>query len=62
MEEMMTVKEVSHVLHVHHNTVRKWCEVGKIKHYRLNLRGDIRFKRCDVEAFIRSCDHNGGKM
>ena len=49
---LLTVKEVAQMLHVHDNTVRRWSNEGIIKVYRISRRGDRRFRREDVEAFL----------
>ena len=50
---MLTTTEVAHVLHVHPNTVRQWADKQLIRAYRLGPRGDRRFKRADLEGFLR---------
>ena len=54
---MLTTTEVAHLLHVHPNTVRRWANKGLLPAYRLGTRGDRRFKRKEVEAFIKSNSH-----
>jgi excisionase family DNA binding protein len=54
---MLTTTEVAHLLHVHPNTVRRWANEGFLPVYRLGTRGDRRFKRKEVEAFIESNSH-----
>lgn len=49
---MLTITEVSLLLHVHSNTVRRWANQGKIKTYRVASRGDRRFEREDVISFM----------
>jgi excisionase family DNA binding protein len=39
-------------LNVHINTVRRWSDQGIIKTYRIGPRGDRRFAREDVMAFL----------
>jgi len=51
---MLTTTEVAHMLHVHPNTIRHWANKGLLPVYRLGTRGDRRFKRKEVEAFIKS--------
>ena len=53
---MLTTTEVAHLLHVHPNTVRHWANKGLLPVYRLGTRGDRRFKRKEVEAFIKPND------
>ena len=50
---MLTTTEVAQVLHVHPNTVRQWANKRLIHAYRLGPRGDRRFKREDLEGFLR---------
>jgi len=54
---MLTTTEVAHLLHVHPNTVRQWANKGLLPAYRLGTRGDRRFKRKEVETFIKSSGH-----
>ena len=49
---MLTVREVCRMLHVHPNTLRRWSDQGKIRSYRIAARGDRRFLRQDVAHFI----------
>jgi excisionase family DNA binding protein len=48
--EMLTVREVCQLLHVHPNTIRRWADEGRMKVYRIGPRGDRRFKREDIAA------------
>jgi len=54
---MLTTTEVANLLHIHPNTVRHWANKGLLPAYRLGTRGDRRFKRKEVEAFIKSNSH-----
>lgn len=51
----LTVKEVSELLHVHEQTVRRWANDGLIKTYRVGPRGDRRFSPNDVATFLQKC-------
>jgi len=51
-EKMLTVKEVASLLNIHPNTLRRWSEQGRIVTYKINSRGDRRFKRSDIEKFL----------
>jgi len=50
---MLTTAEVAHLLHVHPNTVRHWANKELLHAYRLGTRGDRRFKREEVDDFLR---------
>lgn len=52
LNEMLTVKEVSKMLHVHSNTLRRWSDRGIIKAYRIGPRGDRRFKVDDIRLLL----------
>ncbi len=52
MSEMMTVREVARLLHVHPNTLRRWSKDGRLRAYRITARGDRRFKREEVARFL----------
>ena len=49
---LMTVHEVAGIFHIHPNTLRRWSDQGVIRSYRLNDRGDRRFRRFDVYHFL----------
>ena len=53
MSEMLTVREVARLLHVHPNTLRRWSNNGRIKSYRITPRGDRRFKREEIVRFLK---------
>jgi len=49
---MLTVREVSRLLHVHRNTLRRWSDQGIIKAYRIGPRGDRRFRPEDIAVLL----------
>jgi len=51
--EMLTTTEVAELLRVHPNTVRQWANRRLLHAYRLGTRGDRRFKRQNVESFLK---------
>jgi excisionase family DNA binding protein len=58
IETMLSVHEVPSVLHVHNNTVRKWSNQGIIRAYRINHRGDRRFKHEDIDKYMTGFNRN----
>jgi excisionase family DNA binding protein len=51
-ENLLTLQQVSELLNVHPNTLRRWCNQGKIPVLRLSARGDRRFKREDIQLYL----------
>jgi excisionase family DNA binding protein len=52
MSDMLTVREVAQLFHIHPNTLRRWSNKGTIRAYRITPRGDRRFKREDIVCFL----------
>jgi excisionase family DNA binding protein len=52
LDNMLTLKEVAMLLHVHPNTLRRWSDEGKIGSFRINNRGDRRFMTQDIVSFL----------
>ena len=52
-EPMMTTTEVSRMLHVHPNTLRRWTDEGMITAYRFGSRADRRYREDDIGRFLR---------
>jgi len=50
--DMLTTGDVARLLGLHVNTVRRWRSKGILKSYRINPRGDSRFRREDIESFL----------
>jgi len=59
MSDMLTVREVARLLHVHPNTLRRWSNKGRIKAYRITPRGDRRFKREEIARFLAEFNGHG---
>jgi excisionase family DNA binding protein len=49
---MLTVGDVAQLLGLHISTVRRWSNKGILKSYRINSRGDRRFRREDVDGLL----------
>jgi excisionase family DNA binding protein len=68
MDDMLTVREVARLFHIHPNALRRWSNTGRIRAYRINPRGDRRFKREEIAQFLAELNNqtddwqeNGGK-
>jgi excisionase family DNA binding protein len=59
MSNMLTVREVAELLHVHPNTLRRWSNKGRIRAYRITPRGDRRFKREEIVRFLKELNGHG---
>ena len=59
---MLTMSEVSQFLNVHRNTLRRWSDRGIIRAYRINPRGDRRFKRDDIVRFMYELHASNGNV
>jgi excisionase family DNA binding protein len=49
---MLRTGQACRILCVHSNTLRRWCELGIIKAYRVGPRGDRRFRLEDINALL----------
>jgi len=52
--QILNVDEVSLMLRVHSNSVRRWSDLGILHAFRVGVRGDRRFKMEDIKAYIES--------
>lgn len=48
----LTVTRAAHVLGVHPNTIRAWSDAGRVRYYRINPRGDRRYRLTDLNRFL----------
>lgn len=56
--EILTLTEVSEMLHVHPNTLRNWDANGTLKPLRMGEKKIRRYRRSDVEAFLQQIDNS----
>ncbi|MCA1570610.1 MAG: helix-turn-helix domain-containing protein [Chloroflexi bacterium] len=52
LEALLSVAQAATLLGVHPNTIRSWTSAGRLTAYRINRRGDRRFRRDDVERLL----------
>ncbi|GAH69814.1 unnamed protein product, partial [marine sediment metagenome] len=53
---MLKVDDVAQLLGLHVNTVRQWSNQGVLKAYRIGPRHDRRFKREDIDSFLKEAE------
>jgi diguanylate cyclase (GGDEF)-like protein/excisionase family DNA binding protein len=52
IDATLSVTRAADVLGVHPNTVRAWSDVGRLRYYRINPRGDRRYRLSDLQRFL----------
>ena len=57
---MLKINEVALILHAHPNTIRRWNNQGILRSYRINQRGDRRFKPQDIDRLLLELTENFG--
>ncbi|MEJ7697113.1 MAG: GAF domain-containing protein [Candidatus Limnocylindrales bacterium] len=53
----LSVTKTARLLGVHPNTVRAWSDAGRLRYYRINARGDRRFRLGDLQRFLAAAEH-----
>jgi diguanylate cyclase (GGDEF)-like protein/excisionase family DNA binding protein len=61
----LSVTKAARMLGVHPNTVRAWSDAGRLRYYRINPRGDRRYRPIDLQRFLAAAESpaiepNGG--
>src|SRR6185503_4177684 len=52
IDATLTVTKAARLLGVHPNTVRAWSDAGRLRFYRINPRGDRRYRLGDLQRFL----------
>ena len=52
----LSVTKAARLLGVHPNTVRAWSDAGRLRFYRINPRGDRRYRLGDLQRFLAAAD------
>ena len=55
----LSVTKAARVLGVHPNTVRAWSDAGRVRYYRINDRGDRRYRMIDLQRFLAAAATGG---
>ncbi|HYK94924.1 MAG TPA: GAF domain-containing protein [Candidatus Dormibacteraeota bacterium] len=59
LDATLSVTRAAEVLGVHANTVRAWSDAGRLRYYRINPRGDRRYRHGDLQRFLAGLDAAG---
>ena len=52
----LSVTKAARLLGVHPNTVRAWSDAGRLRYYRINPRGDRRYRLSDLQRFLAAAE------
>ncbi len=55
-----SVTRAARVLGVHPNTIRAWSDQGHLRYYRINTRGDRRYRMVDLQRFLNTAERDLG--
>jgi len=58
---IMTCDEVAEFLRVHVSSVRRWSRCGKLRAFKVGGRGDWRYRKQDVLAFLYDTSYTESK-
>ena len=50
----LSVTKAARLLGVHPNTIRTWSDAGRLRYFRINARGDRRYRLGDLQRFLAS--------
>ncbi len=53
----LSVTKAARMLGVHPNTVRAWSDAGRLRYYRINPRGDRRYRPSDLQRFLAAAEN-----
>ncbi len=56
IDATLSVTKAARLLGVHPNTVRAWSDAGRLRYYRINPRGDRRYRLGDLQRFLSAAE------
>jgi len=59
LDASLSVTKAARLLGVHPNTVRAWSDAGRLRYYRINPRGDRRYRLGDLQRFLAAAEAGG---
>jgi diguanylate cyclase (GGDEF)-like protein/excisionase family DNA binding protein len=57
IDATLSVTKAARLLGVHPNTVRAWSDAGRLRYYRINPRGDRRYRLSDLQRFLAAAEN-----
>lgn len=54
LHKLLKIREAAEILNVNPETLRRWDRSGKLKAIIISKRGDRRYKKEDIEKFIKT--------
>src|SRR5262245_42824596 len=58
IDATLSVTKAARLLGVHPNTVRSWSDAGRLRYYRINPRGDRRYRLGDLQRFLAAAENS----
>jgi diguanylate cyclase (GGDEF)-like protein/excisionase family DNA binding protein len=62
LDATLSVTKAAKLLGVHPNTVRAWSEQGRLRYYRINARGDRRYRVGDLRNFLSEAERGAAGL
>jgi diguanylate cyclase (GGDEF)-like protein/excisionase family DNA binding protein len=59
IDATLSVTKAARILGVHPNTIRAWSDAGRLRYYRINPRGDRRYRLGDLQRFLAAAANGG---
>jgi diguanylate cyclase (GGDEF)-like protein/excisionase family DNA binding protein len=61
IDATLSVTKAARLLGVHPNTIRAWSDAGRLRYYRINPRGDRRYRMGDLQRFLAAAQGGAGE-
>ncbi len=59
IDATLSVTKAARLLGVHPNTIRTWSDAGRLRYFRINARGDRRYRLGDLQRFLAAAEPHG---
>ena len=56
IDATLSVTKAARLLGVHPNTIRAWSDAGRLRYFRINPRGDRRYRLGDLQRFLAAAE------